>query len=322
MTSPNHEHPVPSLPDRTAVSRRRLLRGAAGMAGIVGLGGFTVVLSACGGDDPAPPGSAGETGGTGAPTGTADADGFVLVQRYPQTSVTPGAARLAVSLASPDGALRTTGPDTLDVTVRDESGAVVTTTTARRHGDGHAVPYWPIIVDLPAAGLYELAVAGAVGDPTPFLVFDPDDVAMPCPGDTLPPFDTPTLADARGVDPVCTRLEGPCPFHEVTLSEALASGRPVVYLIGTPAHCATATCAPGLDALIVAAERFADRAVFVHAEVYADPDATEVAEAVRAVELDYEPVLWITDAAGVVTRRVDIVWDEPELIEILEAALA
>lgn len=300
------------------VSRRRLLRGAAGMAGAVGLGGMPVLLAACGGSDQTPAGGSGssDTSAGGA------ADGFVLVQRYPQTSVTPGAARLAVSLASPDGALRTTGPDTLAVTVRDETGAVVVTTTVARHGIGHAVPYWPITVDLPAAGLYELAVDGAVGDPTPFLVFDPDEVAMPCPGDTLPAFDTPTLGDARGVDPVCTRLEGPCPFHEVTLTEALASGLPVVYLIGTPAHCATATCAPGLDALITAAERFAGRAVFVHAEVYADQAATEVAEAVRAVELDYEPVLWVTDTAGVVVSRVDIVWDEPELIAILDATLA
>ena len=36
----------------------------------------------------------------------------------------------------------------------------------------------------------------------------------------------------------------------------------------------------------------------------------------------YEPVLFITDAAGVVMERIDAVWNESELVEVLDAAAA
>jgi hypothetical protein len=61
---------------------------------------------------------------------------------------------------------------------------------------------------------------------------------------------------------------------------------------------------------------------FVHAEVYSDPAGTAVAPAVNAIGLDYEPVIWVTDAAGVVTQRIDIVWDADDLNELLAASLS
>lgn len=296
-----------------SLSRRHLL----------GLGGAAVatgLLAACGGGSD---GSAGgsSSDGTGAATG-----GFTVVQRYPSgQKLVPGEIRLAISLASADGSLLTEGPAVLNGVMRNERGERVDTIAAQRRGTGLSVPYWSITTTIAARGLYDFVLDGAAGDPTPFFVYDPEEVSIPVPGVALAPFDTPTTADPRGVDPICTRSEvgdGPCPFHEVTLTEALASGKPVVYLIGTPAHCATATCGPGLDFLIAESEKWADRAVFVHAEVYADPEATTVAPAVVEYGLDYEPVIWITDAAGTVVRRIDIVWDADELSELMAASLA
>jgi hypothetical protein len=36
--------------------------------------------------------------------------------------------------------------------------------------------------------------------------------------------------------------------------------------------------------------------------------------------LQYEPVMFFTDAAGTVINRVDIVWDEADLTDLLAAA--
>jgi hypothetical protein len=155
-----------------------------------------------------------------------------------------------------------------------------------------------------------------------FQVFDPSEVAVPTPGDVLPPFETPTVDDARGVDPICTRDPEPCPFHDVTLTEALASGRQVVYLVGTPAFCSTGTCAPGLESLIEVAADVGDTYTFVHAEVYVDDTATTVAPAVEAVSLFYEPTIFVTDADGVVLDRLDSVWNTDELRETLERLAA
>lgn len=272
------------------------------------------IAAACGGDD---------TSDTSESSPAPDADGFVIVQRYPSGQrLTPGDVRLAVSIADSKGSLLTTGPAVLTGVVRDERGSQIDTIEAPRRGTGLDVPYWTITTTIPARGLYEFAVDGAIGDPTPFLVFDASEVSIPAVGAVLPSFDTPTFEDARGVDPVCTRLDGPCPFHDITLTDALASGRPVVYLIGTPAHCQTATCGPGLEFLIQASKQYADIATFVHAEVYADPEGTEVAPAVTEYTLDYEPVIWITDATGTVVRRIDIVWDADDLGQMLAESLS
>lgn len=301
----------PSLgPDRSH-TRRDVLR----LGGALALGGL---IAACG--------DSGGTGNGSTDTESGDSsstDGFVLATRYPVSKAfTPGEVRLAVSLADQNASLITTGPDVLRGIVRNESGATISEFEAPRRGTGLSVPYWSIVADIASRGLYDLQVEGAVGDPAPFLVWDPSEVEVLSPAQALPAFDTPTLSDARGVDPVCTRTDGACPFHDVTLTDALSAGLPVVYMIGTPAHCQFATCGPGLEFLMELAPTYAGRATFVHAEVYADPAGTEVAPAVGAARLDYEPVIWVTDAAGTITRRIDIIWDQDELAGMLADSLA
>ena len=67
------------------------------------------------------------------------------------------------------------------------------------------------------------AAATAVTALAAFQLLDPAEVAIPSAGGQLRPFDTPTVDDPRGVDPICSRLEGVCPLHEVTLTQALAA---------------------------------------------------------------------------------------------------
>lgn len=302
---------LPNLP----VTRRSLLLGAAGLVG------GSALLAACGGsDDAAGNPSAGSSSGAGDPSTAAFDNVFLVAPRFPNDrAFVPGPVRLPVSLTRPDASLLVTGPDRLTGTVRDEAGTTIGTFETPRRGTGLSVPYWSIVTTLPAAGLYEITVDGALGDPTPLMIYEADQITMPVVGRALPGFDTPTVDDARGVDPICTRDGSPCPFHEVTLNEALASGKPVIYMIGTPAHCQFATCGPGLEFLIAASPTYTDQLTIVHAEVYADPAATTVAPAIDALTLQYEPVMFFTDAAGTVVNRVDIVWDRADLDELLAA---
>ncbi len=290
--------------DRRSFLGAGLRAGAGGWALRAGLGAGTTLgsgwlLSGCGGDD---------------------GDEFVLVGRFPNTALVPGKNRLAVSIAKPDGTLLADGPDTLQGRVVTEDGDEVTTFSAPRSGESIGLPYWPITVQLDQPGIYYLDVDDAK-DRTAFQIFEQVVVASPTPGQPLPSFDTPTFDDARGVDPICTLTPDMCPFHSTTLTEALAAGKPVVYLIGTPAHCQTGTCGPGLEYLVTAAPDFADRATFIHAEVYTDDTAKDVAPAITALNLVYEPVLYVTDAAGTVVDRLDIVWDQTELAAFLAANL-
>lgn len=284
-----------------AIDRRRFLAVSAGAAA-------GVLLAACG-SSPAGP--------------LAGLDGELqVVKRFPSDSLVPGRVRLPVSLADSRGILGVDGrvrlPEQLTASVTDPvSGATVASgLVAPLHREGLEQPYWLFEVEVDAVGPFLLDIDDAPEGQASFQLTDPALVRVPLIGEPLPPFDTPTLRDTRGVDPLCTRSGGPCPFHDVTLTEALATGRPVAYLVGTPAFCSTGTCAPALDFLV---ERAADGGdtVFVHADIYTDSTATKVSPAVEAYGLTYEPVLFVTDAAGIVRHRLDIVYDLAELRAVL-----
>ena len=55
----------------------------------------------------------------------------------------------------------------------------------------------------------------------------------------------------------------------------------------------------------------------MHADVYADETATTTAPAVEALNLTFEPVLWVTDTSGVITHRFEGVWHASEVRQVL-----
>ena len=293
---------IQQLTDR--LSRRGFLLGVAA----------TGVLAACGSDSGSPAGdSAAPEVSDLAVDGT-----YTIAQRFPADVQGPGTLRLPISLATSTGALIQDGPATLGAQVTDIDGKPLGDRITANRRDVSPGPYYDFRADIDQAGVYYLVVEGGPSQGAAFQVMEAGTVTVPGPGQPLPPFDTPTFDDARGIDPVCTREPEPCPFHDLTLTEALASDKGVVYLIGTPAFCQTGSCAPALESVIDIHEEFADRYVFVHAEVYTDNTATTPAPAVDAAGLTYEPALFITDATGTVVERLDAVWNEEELLEVLD----
>jgi hypothetical protein len=235
--------------------------------------------------------------------------------------------RLPVSLADSTGIFgnnRTPSlPNELLATVTDSNGATVADgIVAVRRGDSQSVPYWAFVVDISDTGVYSLRLDAASTAEVAFQVDDPADVAAPVPGNVLPPFDTPTFDNGRGVDPVCSRAGEPCPFHAITLTDALTANKPVAYLIGTPAFCKTGTCAPGLEDLITVSKEFGDTVGFVHADVYADPEGETIAPAVRAYKLDFEPVLYVTNSDSTIATRLDAVFEAAEIRDALSRVVA
>jgi hypothetical protein len=291
--------------------------------------GSVVLLAACGNDDTGngSPGTTGGSSNTGSGTGATDSTtagsgtapkGFAVVQRFPNSPLfTPGEVRLPVSLSDGQN-LATTGPDSINGKILTEDGTVVTDLVATLRNADIVVPYWEVRANLASVGTYVLRLEGDDGFGASFQVFEPAQVATPLTGAPLPPFDTPTVDDHRGVEPYCSLTPDPCPLHDVTLTAALATGKPVVYMIGTPAHCQTGTCAPGLEFLVAENERVGDTVVMVHADVYADDAATTVAPAVEALKVDYEPIIYFVDATGVIVDRLDGVWDSGELRERMD----
>jgi hypothetical protein len=268
-------------------------------------------------------------------------DDLQLVQRFPQVLV-PGNLRLPISLALSSGIIDSNSdfkfPQTLSAKVVDLSTdkVVIANVSAPLHGivsahshsdgsvhshDGESsLPYYPFRANILAPGNYALVVSGGPIEGAAFSVLERDQVAVPGANDSLPGFDTPTFDNNREVKPICTRIPEPCPFHAMTLTEALKLGVPVAYLVGTPAHCQTGTCSPALDGLIEVGSRIGERAVFIHAEIYSDEAATVIAPAVKALNLTFEPVLFIVDANGKIVERLDAVFDSLEISDALTRA--
>lgn len=309
----------PTPPRRSfQISRRGFVTGIAA----------TGLLAACGsadsdGDAGSASNSASQGDGSSDPAADATPFGtFVIAQRFPQDVQEPGLQRLPISLATADGRIVTGGPDMLRAEVDDADGNPLGLSISAVRRDLESGPYYSFRVPIETPGFYYLVVEGGPEGGAAFQVMEPGSVAVPGPGDAMPPFDTPTLDDRRGVDPLCTRQPEPCPFHDITLTEALLADKPVVYLIGTPAFCQTGTCAPALESMIDVQDRFGETFTWVHAEVYTDNTATTPTDAVGAADLSFEPALFVVAADGTVLERVDAVWDESELVEVLERASA
>lgn len=254
---------------------------------------------------------------------TLDLSKINLVKRFPGEVQVPGRLRLPFSLGDSNGVVTTDAgykiPESLQFTVTDIDGNSVGFEDAfvvPSHVTDVPQPYWPLEFTIDKVGIYVISLVGSDQPGSSVQLFDPSEVDIPLVGKPLPPIDTPTTDNPRGVDPVCTR-EPACPLHEINLRDALGSGKPVVYLLGTPAYCQTGTCSPALDALLSVRDKVGDAAIFVHAEVYTDSTATVTAPAVTGHNMSFEPALFVTDANGKLVDRLDAIFDSREVQAVL-----
>ena len=290
------------------VSRRTVLAGGAALA----------FLTACGGDDG---GSA--DGGTSAQdtTGATAAGPGVLLVLLPQQGVltADGEQLVPLAFADAEGVPVREGLEPRDFQIRADTGEP-TVVTVEPHSDGVPTPYYPLRFTPAAPGIHEITVVGEDGYNAVTLDIS-QDALIPLVGQPLPSVATPTTADARGVDPICTRTPA-CDLHAVSLAEVLGTG-PVALSIATPEFCQTAICGPVLDLLIEALPDY-PTITGVHAEVYADPRGNDdptaggLSPITDEFALTFEPTLYLVDATGTIVTRLDSVYDRVELREALD----
>jgi hypothetical protein len=295
--SPSVSMAVPSM-----MTRRGFLTVVAGSA----------LVAACGGDG----------ADTAASATTGSPDGLATMRFMAEPSVQTGPdRRIVFGLANLDGSLLTEGPAEIEARLFDAGDAEIATVTAIRRDSGLPRAYYVARVDLAADGPYRLQITvdGETADLN-FSATPAEAIPFPSVGSKMPGFDTPTLFEPRGVDPVCTR-QPECSFHAASLNEALRSAERIAYLVGTPAFCQTAICGPILDLMLQVAPDYPDLR-FLHTEVYTDMTATTVAAGVEALQLSFEPVIFLIDATGTVVERLDVIVDEAELRANLDALSA
>jgi len=152
---------------------------------------------------------------------------------------------------------------------------------------------------------------------SPVMVIDPGTAKIPLAGRQLIRTPTPTESNSLGVNPLCT-LSPPCPFHKISLDDAMSRNTPIALSFATPALCETATCGPVLDTLVKASTGLEDKITFVHSEIFtALSRSAPNTAAVLAYHLQSEPLLFLADAKGTVVQRIDGLFGRAEITAAL-----
>lgn len=146
-------------------------------------------------------------------------------------------------------------------------------------------------------------------------------------GDKAIPSSNPTLDDAP-LQQIHSTPDSPDEsFHQLSIAEAINSGKPTVISFTTPAYCVTRTCGPSLAVVKKATESVMDEVNVVHVEPYqldaegsllTDADGQRVnAEAANEWQLPSEPWAFVVDREGIIVGR----FDGPVTVEELEYAI-
>ena len=150
----------------------------------------------------------------------------------------------------------------------------------------------------------------------------------PALGAPAPLTQSKTLADTPSMDELTTDPQPDLDLYRLSIADAVASGEPLVVAFSTPAYCTTATCGPQLDVVKRLSDRHADRANFVHVEVYDNPHEIQgdlsnarIAPAVTEWGLPSEPWTFVIDANGLVAAKFEGFATRDELEQALLAVV-
>lgn len=189
----------------------------------------------------------------------------------------------------------------------------------------YEVPYWVFYPRLEQPGYWgmiaEIGKSDGSTTRADFLVEVRPESKSPAIGAVAPASDNRTLATEPDITLLSSANDPDPAFHQLTVAEAITTGRPTVVGFLTPAFCQTKWCAPVLDSLKTAREETGDAVNYIHIEVYKDFQELTVVEEMADWGLDTEPWVFILDEGGQVVARFSGPLSPAELLASLEPLL-
>ena len=147
-------------------------------------------------------------------------------------------------------------------------------------------------------------------------------------GSRAPRSVTKTLADVGRLDQITTDVNPDAELYEMSVADAIGTGKPLMLVFSTPAFCQTATCGPQLDVLKDLKADYGERANFIHIEVYDNPHEIEgdlrnavVSPTLAEWGLPSEPWTFVVDGGGIVQAKFESFTTRDELEAALTAVL-
>ena len=141
----------------------------------------------------------------------------------------------------------------------------------------------------------------------------------PAIGATAPASHNRTLATEPDIS-LLTSANDPDPaLYQLTVADAIATGRPTVVGFLTPAFCQTKWCAPVLNSLEAARASTGDAVNYIHIEVYDDFQKLTVVDEMAEWGLETEPWVFVLDGNGQVVNKFSGPLSPAELLAALES---
>jgi hypothetical protein len=151
--------------------------------------------------------------------------------------------------------------------------------------------------------------------------------AFPNVGDPAIATKTLTVKDTPDLSHLSSGKEVNPAMYQISLDDALKSGKPTALLFATPGFCASATCGPSLQVMEGLQKTYGEKMNFIHVEVYKYPFGESAANGVLAAPMEAwglrsEPWLYLIDAKGTIAARFEGGITKEELGPALEKLIA
>lgn len=189
----------------------------------------------------------------------------------------------------------------------------------------YAVPYWIIRPEIPRPGNWGFGATVTLADgtvtTTQFVISVAERSQVPEVGMRPPASQNRTLTTHNDIT-LLTSGQNPIPaLYQMTVAEALDSGKPTVITFSTPAFCQTAICAPVVNAVETVYSQVGEQANFIHLEIYKTFNPLVPADEVAEWGLPSEPWTFVLDKEGRVTVVLGGPVSPQELLDALALVL-
>ena len=161
------------------------------------------------------------------------------------------------------------------------------------------------------------------------LYFEVPEASMaPAVGDAAIRSVNRTERDVESLSELTTGFSKDPDLYQVTIADAVESGKPTVIVIASPAFCTNAVCGPQVEVLRDLKNEFPGSANFIHVDLYDNPDEIQgdlgravISPVVREWNLPSTEWSFVVDSEGRIASRFEGFCTLEELREALEAVL-
>lgn len=189
----------------------------------------------------------------------------------------------------------------------------------------YEIPYWVAYPNLPSPGFWGVTAEVVLGDgrsvTSQFTIeakAESEGVAI---GEMAPRSQNRTLATEPDINKLSSGNEPDPAFYQLTVADAVASGKPTVVGFITPGLCESKWCAPVLNSVATVRDQVGDAANFIHIEVYEDFQTLRYVPEMAAWGLQTEPYIFVLDGSGRVTASLAGPVSPRELRQALDEVL-